>query len=402
MVLRLSPALSVFFATMLMIVILLTQKPLRNFLTRQKNNDTWKEGINNLILSLENGARNMIGIAVATATAGIVVGTVSLTGIGQVLGELIEILSLGSVIMMFLLTALVCMVLGMGLPTTANYIVVSTLMAPVIVQFSAAHGIEVPLVAVHLFVFYFGILADDTPPVGLAAYAASGISGADPIKTGIQSFFYDIRTAILPFMFIFNTELLLIGVESIGHFLLVAAVGLTAMFMFASATQGWFITRNRRWESVLLLVMAFSMFRPDYWRDQFSPPYEQRPAVELHKAVAEMKPGDPLRLRIEIENDNGKTDIRNLLLSIPDTPSKNRLKQLGFITETNGNQLKIVDIGFMSPAENAGVKSDFPTTIIGYESKLDQPVKYWFVLPPIIIVTLLGLWQRRRSQLTEL
>lgn len=402
MVLRLSPALSVFYATVLMIVILLTQKPLRNLFSRQKNSGAWKQGINDLILSLENGARNMIGIAVATATAGIVVGTVSLTGIGQVLGELIEILSLGSVIMMFLLTALVCMVLGMGLPTTANYIVVSTLMAPVIVQFSAAHGIDVPLVAVHLFVFYFGILADDTPPVGLAAYAASGISGADPIKTGIQSFFYDIRTAILPFMFIFNTELLLIGVESIGHFLLVAATGLAAMFMFASATQGWFLTRNHWWESALLVVAAFSMFRPDFWRDQIFPPYEQHPATELHQAVAEMNPGDPLRLKIEVENDDGRTVLRNLLLVVPETLPANRLKQLGFVTETKGDQLKIVDIGFMSPAENAGLEPGFATAIIGYKSKLEQPVKYWFILPPIVLAAMLGFWQRRKNQHTEL
>lgn len=398
MVLRLSPALSVFYATMLLIVILLTQKPLRNIFSSQKNSGTWKEGMNDLILSLEKGARNMIGIAVATATAGIVVGTVSLTSIGQVLGELIEILSLGSVIMMFLLTALVCMVLGTGLPTTANYIVVSTLMAPVIVQFSAAHGMDIPLVAVHLFVFYFGILADDTPPVGLAAYAAAGISGADPIKTGIQSFFYDIRTAILPFMFIFNTELLLIGVNSIGHFLLVAATGLAAMFIFASATQGWFITRNRWWESGILLIAAFSMFRPDFWRDQIFPPYEQHPAVELQQAIKEMRPGDPLRVQVEIEDENGKSVIRNLLLPVPDAPPENRIKQLGFITETNGDHVKIVDIDFMSPAENAGLESGFATAITGYESKLEQPVKYWFILPPIVLAAMLGLWQRRRKQ----
>ena len=402
MVLRLSPALSVFYATMLMIVILLTQKPLRSLFSRQRDAGAWKQGIKDLILSLENGARNMIGIGVATATAGIVVGTVSLTGIGQVLGELIEILSLGSVIMMFLLTALVCMVLGMGLPTTANYIVVSTLMAPVIVQFSAAHGIDIPLVAVHLFVFYFGILADDTPPVGLAAYAASGISGADPIKTGIQSFFYDIRTAILPFMFIFNTELLLIGVNSIGHFLLVALTGLAAMFMFASATQGWFITRNRWWEGVLLLVLAFSMFRPDFWRDQVFPPYQSRPAIELQQAVTNIRPGDPLRLKIEVENEDGKTTIRHIILPIPDVPPENILGQLGFITTANGQTLKIEHIGFMTPAEEAGLEPGFAKHIVGYELELEQPAKGWFVLPPIMFAIMLGLWQRRRREIAKL
>jgi len=402
MVLRLSPALSVFYASLLMILILLTQKPLRKFFSRQAVDGAWKEGVGDLILSLQNGARNMIGIGVATATAGIVVGTVSLTGIGQVLGELIEILSMGSVIMMFLLTALVCMILGMGLPTTANYIVVSTLMAPVIVQFSSAHGVEIPLVAVHLFVFYFGILADDTPPVGLAAYAASGISGADPIKTGIQSFFYDIRTAILPFMFIFNTELLMIGVENVGHFILVALTGLAAMLMFASATQGWFITRNRWWESLFLLVAAFSLFRTDFWLDQVFPPYQQHPASELTMTIGKMQPGDPLRLNVEVEDDNGKPVNRNIIMSIPDVPPEDRLRKLGFITEQSGEALKIVDISFMSPAENAGLEPGFATRITGYRLRQDQPAKAWFALPPILLSILLGLWQRRRKALVSL
>ncbi len=400
MVLRLSPALSVFYATLLMIVILLTQKPLRKIFSRQTLMGAWRDGFTDLIVSLQHGARNMIGIGVATATAGIVVGTVSLTGIGQVLGELIETLSFGSVILMFLLTALVCMVLGMGLPTTANYIVVSTLMAPVIVQFSSAHGFEIPLVAVHLFVFYFGILADDTPPVGLAAYAASGISGADPIKTGIQSFYYDIRTAILPFMFIFNTELLMIGVNSVGHFILVALTGLAAMLMFASATQGWFITRNRWWESILLLLAAFSMFRPDFWRDQVFPPYQLHPATELHQTLAHMQPGDPLRLSIEIEDDDGYISIRKMIMTTPDSPAQDRLRELGFITETKTDALEILDIGFMSPAENAGMESGSTARITGYEQKLDQPAKGWFALPPILLAVFIGLWQRRRKQST--
>jgi hypothetical protein len=202
-------------------------------------------------------------------------------------------------------------------------------------------------------------------------------------------------------MFIFNTELLLIGVNSKAHALLVAVVGLAAMFMFASATQGWFFTRNRWWESALLIVAAFSMFRPDFWRDQLFPPYAQHPGIELHQAVTEMSPGDPLRLNIEVENDNGIIFTRNLLLTVPDAPPGNRLQQLGFITENSGDQLKIVDIGFMSPAENAGVETGYAKSIIGYESKLEQPVKYWFVLPPIILAAILGLWQRRRRPLTE-
>ena len=130
----------------------------------------------------------MIGIGVATATAGIIVGSVTLTGIGLVMTEFVEFVSGGNLMLMLLFTAFICLILGMGLPTTANYIVVSTLMAPVIVTLGAQNGLIVPLIAVHMFVFYFGILADDTPPVGLAAFAASAIAQSDPIKTGIQGF----------------------------------------------------------------------------------------------------------------------------------------------------------------------------------------------------------------------
>ena len=174
---------------------------------------------------------------------------------------------------MLLLVALMSLILGMGLPTTANYIVVSSLMAPVILTLGAKSGLIIPLIAVHLFVFYFGILADDTPPVGLAAFAAAAISKGDPIKTGIQGFTYDIRTALLPFLFIFNTELLMIGVnwyQAIFVFL----VAVVAMMLFASATQGYLLTRNKLWETAALLLIAFTLFRPGYWLDKFDNPFD--------------------------------------------------------------------------------------------------------------------------------
>ena len=159
----------------------------------------------------------MIGIGVATAAAGIIVGTVSLTGIGLVMTEVVELLSGGNLMLMLVLVAVVSLILGMGLPTTANYIVVSTLMAPVVVELGAQSGLIVPLIAVHLFVFYFGLMADVTPPVGLASFAAAAIARTDPIKTGVTAFFYSMRTAILPFLFIFNTQLLMIGISGPFH-----------------------------------------------------------------------------------------------------------------------------------------------------------------------------------------
>ena len=223
---RLSPALSAFWASVAMIVVSLTQHPLKAWMRGAGGaaDDSgggiarsvdlagaFRRGAREWFEGMVSGARNMIGIGVATGAAGVIVGTISLTGAHQVVGEFVEFLSGGNLMLMLVLVAIMSLILGMGLPTTANYIVVSSLMAPVIVALGAKSGLIVPLVAVHLFVFYFGILADDTPPVGLAAFAAAAISGGDPIRTGVQGFMYDIRTAILPFLFLFNTELLLIG-----------------------------------------------------------------------------------------------------------------------------------------------------------------------------------------------
>ena len=134
-------------------------------------------------------------------------------------------------------------------------------------------GLVVPLVAVHLFVFYFGILADDTPPVGLAAFAAAAISQGDPIRTGIQGFTYDIRTALLPFLFLFNTELLLMDV-TFAKAIFVFVIATLAMMLFAAATQGYFLAKSRLWESFVLLVVALTLFRPGYWLDRVVPPFE--------------------------------------------------------------------------------------------------------------------------------
>jgi TRAP transporter 4TM/12TM fusion protein len=176
--------------------------------------DELKAGFIEIGSGMVAGARNMITIGVAVAAAGIIVGAVSSTGLNNAMVGVVEAISGGNVYILLVLTAVLCIILGMGLPTTANYIVVASLLAGVLVELGTAAGLVLPLIAVHLFVFYFGLMADSTPPVCLAAFAASAISRADPLRTGVQSFLYDIRTAVLPFIFIFNTELLLIGVES--------------------------------------------------------------------------------------------------------------------------------------------------------------------------------------------
>ena len=235
-----------------------------------------REGYNKVITGLEKGALNMISVAIAIATAGIIVGAVASTGLSNNLIVIVEAISGGNVITLLLLTAVLCIILGMGLPTTANYLVVAALMAQVVVEVGSASGYVFPLIAIHLYVFYYGLMADVTPPVGLASYAAAAISKADPIKTGVQAFWYSLRTGILPIVFIFNSELLLIGIDSIWHGITVVITSLAAILIFTAATQGWFINRLKWYEIIIFLLISMSLFRPGFILDKFYPKFENQ------------------------------------------------------------------------------------------------------------------------------
>ena len=402
MVLDQSPGLAAFYACVFMALMLITQRPLIAFFRSRPLTGSVRHGFLDLYQSLELGGRNMLGIAIATAVAGIIVGTVSLTGIGQVLANVVEELSLGSLMMVLILTAVLSLILGMGLPTTANYIVVATLLAPVIVALAASHGLDVPLIAVHLFVFYFGIMADATPPVALAAYAAAGLSGADPLETGIQGFIYEIRTAILPFMFIFNTELLMIGITSWWHFGWVLLSALAACFVFAAATQGYFFTRNRKWETVALLLITFSLFRPDIYRDWFYIPYSVVPAEKMQAVISELKVDENMRLRIEVEakDRSGKVEIRERTFILPVTKGsvEERVKRAGLelAAAPKDGRLEIVDIAIDSKAEKARLDAGNRNRLVGIEVRNPQPAKEWFALPAFLLLALVVAAQRRR------
>ena len=278
-ILRQSPQMAAFNAIFFMMLIMVFQRPAYAFLEKRAlTTEVWISGFVDIGHGMINGAKNMVPIAIATAVAGIVVGSVTLTGIGLILAEVIEELANGNILAVLLLTAVVSLILGMGLPTTANYIVMAALTAPVIMSLSGDLGYLIPAIAAHLFVFYFGILADDTPPVGMAAYAAAGIAKSDPIKTGLQGFAYDIRTAILPFAFFFNNKLLLIeGVDAVdpnnpamwqwitnpGEIGLIFLTAVAGMFAFSSATQGWVLTKTSGFERLLLLAVVPFMLVPN-------------------------------------------------------------------------------------------------------------------------------------------
>ncbi|WP_418114209.1 TRAP transporter permease [Vibrio scophthalmi] len=396
MVERLSPGLSAFWGSVILVVIVLTQRPLLNWMRKdgKHNYGSFKEGCIDLREGLVAGARNMIGIGIATATAGIIVGAVSQTGVGLVLADLVEMLSMGNLLLMLLLTAVLSLILGMGLPTTANYIVVSSLLAPVIVTLGEQHGLIVPLIAVHLFVFYFGIMADVTPPVGLASFAAAAVSKGDPIKTGLTAFYYSLRTAALPFLFIFNTDLLLIDVDW-AHGIAIFIVSTVAMLIFAAATQGWFLTRNKWYEGVLLLLVAFTLFRPGYWVDLVVDPYQSTSPKVMTQTLESLEPGDVLRMRISGEDSVGKMREFSVLLEVPEGGSgQDRLDALGLETYQQDEKTFIDIVAFASPAEAAGLQ--FDQQIIDVRITVERVRKEWMWIPALLLFGLVVAMQRRR------
>ncbi|WP_428926797.1 TRAP transporter permease [Marinibacterium sp. SX1] len=399
---RLSPALSAFWATIFMIIIAVTHRPIKALFRGQgplaEAIAGWRDFVQGLIL----GARNMIGIGVATGAAGIIVGTISLTGAHQVIGQVIEVISGGNLMILLLLVAVLSLILGMGLPTTANYIVVSSLMAPVIISVGAQAGLIVPLIAVHMFVFYFGILADDTPPVGLAAYAAAAISRGDPIKTGIQGFAYDIRTALLPFLFIFNTDLLLIDVGLVKA-VFVFVIALIAMLLFAAATQGYFIAKSKPWESAILLVIALVLFRPGLILDQVSDKYTMAQGPAALELMATAEDAEPIRVTITGPDfDTG--ELRPITIVVPalNGDAETALSDQGLTVMEDDGQLLLEEPFPGTPHfETLGTDYDYygdlPVIVTAVEIENERMPKEIFFIPALLLLAGVVMIQRPRA-----
>lgn len=400
MIERLSPGLSAFWGTVMLVIILLTQRPLLSWMRGDGGevHGNAMDGLVDLREGLIAGARNMIGIGIATAAAGVIVGAVSQTGVGLVLADLVEMLSMGNLLLMLVLVAVFSLILGMGLPTTANYIVVSSLLAPVVVALGQQNGLIVPLIAVHLFVFYFGIMADVTPPVGLASFAAAAVSKGDPIRTGITAFYYSLRTAALPFLFIFNTDLLLIGVD-FWHGVLIFLIATVAMLIFAAGTQGFFLVRSRWYESLLLLLVAFTLFRPGFWMDLIHDPYQEIPPAQLVEALGNVEEDSQLRLRVLGEDAVGDAREFVLLLAIPDGASgEEKLEKIGLMTYEQDGKLLVDSVTFGSPAAEAGL--EFDQQILSVRAPTDRWPKEFMWIPGFLLFGLIVWMQRRRCRQT--
>ena len=339
----------------------------------------------------------MVGVGIAIAAAGVIVGAVGSTGLSTNLIIVIESIAKDNVVILILLTIVLCLLLGMGLPTTANYVVVASLMSMVLVDVGNASGYIFPLIAVHLFVFYFGLMADVTPPVGLASYAAAGISGGDPLKTGVQAFWYSLRTAILPIVFLFNHELLLIGIVNIWHALLVIITSLIGILVFTAATQKWFINKMRWHEVIVFLFISLSFLSPDFVLNKFYPKFEYSPLQVNHLEMVTLKPNHDVHIKVTRRTDYG--DRYKLFVIEKGSFSENySLKDYGISLIDQEGKIIIDTVKWNGLAKKNGIKMGDIISKFKVEN-LNRPNKA--IIYPFALILLFGFgflnYKRKRN-----
>jgi len=388
-VLRFTASYSIFYATVALIFVNLINK-----LIKQSNfQDALKTWFNQTIVGFEKGAINMVGVGIAIATAGVIVGAVGSTGLSTNLIVVIESVAKDNVAILLLLTIILCLLLGMGLPTTANYVVVASLMAMVLVDVGNASGFVFPLIAVHLFVFYFGLMADVTPPVGLASYAAAAISGGDPIKTGVQAFWYEIRTAVIPIVFLFNHELLLIGIENIWHGLLVIVTSLIGILIFTAATQRWFFNKLRWYEIIVFLFISISLLSPEFVLNKFYPKYDYKDLNKIH--LLNLETNKEVRFKVTRPSEYGE---RYKLFIIKKNTFENKfnLEEYGINLIRDENKILVDTLTWNGLAKKEGFETGDFISEFKIEN-LDRPNKGIIYPLAILLLIIFGYLNYRRK-----
>ena len=388
--LRFTASYSIFYATITLVLVNLINLLIKNEIKK----DALKEWFNQTIVGFEKGALNMVAVGIAIATAGIIVGAVGSTGLSTNLIIVIESIAKDNVTILLFLTIILCLLLGMGLPTTANYVVVASLMATVLVDVGNASGFIFPLIAVHLFVFYFGLMADVTPPVGLASYAAAGISGGDPLRTGVQAFWYSLRTGILPIVFLFNHELLLIGIENIWHGLIVIITSLIGILVFTSATQGWFFNKLKWYEIIIFLVISISLLSPDFVLNKFYPKYNYEEITKINS----MKLDSTKEIQIKITRPSLYGERYKLFVISKNTfEDKFTLEDYG-ITLMNQDDKVIVDnLKWNGEAKKNGLEMGDYISEFKIENS-DRPSKNIVYPIAILLLVVFGYFNLKRKE----
>jgi len=210
--------------------------------------------------ALQIGAKNVLGVAVACGVAGIIVGIVTLTGLGLKMASGLLLLSGGIKYLTLIFAMLASLVLGMGVPTTANYLITSTIMAPAVIQ------LGIPALAAHMFVFYFGIIADITPPVALAAYAGAAIAGSDPMKTGLIAVKLAIAAFIIPYIFV-NTPAMLLIDSSISQIITITVTSLIGMVGVGASLENYYLTHMKVPERIAMMAGGLMLIDPGFYTD---------------------------------------------------------------------------------------------------------------------------------------
>ena len=386
---RFTASYSIFYATIALILVNLIDKIIK-FPNKLEALQIWFDQTNK---GFQKGAINMVAVGIAIATAGVIVGAVGSTGLSTNLIIVIEAVARDNVIILILLTIILCLILGMGLPTTANYVVVASLMSMVLIDVGNASGYIFPLIAVHLFVFYFGLMADVTPPVGLASYAAAGISGGDPLKTGVQAFWYSLRTGILPIVFLFNHELLLIGIDNFWHALLVIVTSLVGILIFTSATQGWFFSRLKIYEIIVFLFLSICFLAPEFILNKFYPKF-QYVDLKNYKSISIDKDRD-VHIKITRLSEYGE---RYKLFVI----NKNSFEQdfkfddFGISLIENKNKIIVESLVWNGLAKKSGLELDDIVSELKIEN-LDRPNKMFIYPIALVIFLFFGYFNYKRK-----
>ena len=386
---RLTASYSIFFATITLVAV--------NLLNKIFKENNFKNALirwfNQTIVGFEKGALNMVSVGIAIATAGIIVGAVGSTGLSTNLIIVIESIAKDNVIILLFLTIILCLLLGMGLPTTANYVVVASLMATVLVDVGNASGFIFPLIAVHLFVFYFGLMADVTPPVGLASYAAAAISGGDPLRTGVQAFWYSLRTGILPIVFLFNSELLLIGIESLWHGLMVIVTSLIGILVFTSATQGWFVNKLKWYEIIVFLVISISLLSPEFILNKFYPKYNYLDIQQINQTQFDYKK----EIRIKVTRFTEYGERYKLFVIEKNSFEKNfNIDEYGISLAVDNNNTVVDTLKWNGIAKKNGIDMGDIITEFKIENQ-NRPNKEIIYPIALIILSFFGYFNLRRK-----
>ncbi len=248
-----SPAKAAIFAILVAIGVKFIEGIIKSIVHKK-----WEFDVSLYIQSLANGTKNAIGVALACAVAGCISAMVQQTGLANVLSSLVQSASQLHPIFALLLTMLMCIVLGMGVPTTANYVIMASMVAPILMR-----SLSLPVLAAHMFVFYFGIVADITPPVALAAYAGSAIAKSNPLKTGVTATRLAITAFIVPYIFAFSPEMLIIGSDKPWYeIVLLVITALCGIYIISAGMEGY-MYKNMSWiERILALVGGLCMIIP--------------------------------------------------------------------------------------------------------------------------------------------